>query len=307
MRTIKRTLYHLAWIIRGMHVFALVGQSGTGKSFRAQLIAQKYGIELIIDDGLLIHDQKIIGGKSAKHEPGVISSIKIALFHDRDHLSEVLRILERGKFKRILIIGTSVRMVERIAERLMVPVPSKIVRIEDIANQDEIEAALSTRKDEGKHIIPVPAIEVKRDYPHIVIDSIKIFLKNGLRRSKKGTVFEKTVVNPGLNARGTISISEAALSQMVLHCVNEFEPKYHVEKLVFELQGQRHDLEIILRVPIDVPVAGKLHELRDYVIRNVARFSGVFLGDVSITLARFEENGESEHDETRSVEETTRR
>ena len=35
-------------------VYALVGRSGTGKSFRAQLVADKYHIPLIVDDGLLI-------------------------------------------------------------------------------------------------------------------------------------------------------------------------------------------------------------------------------------------------------------
>ena len=41
-------------------VYALVGESGTGKSFKAKLLAQKYGIEAIIDDGLLIQDDKIL-------------------------------------------------------------------------------------------------------------------------------------------------------------------------------------------------------------------------------------------------------
>lgn len=49
-------------------VYALVGESGTGKSFKAKLLAQKYGIEAIIDDGLLIQDDKILGGRSAKTE-----------------------------------------------------------------------------------------------------------------------------------------------------------------------------------------------------------------------------------------------
>ena len=40
-------------------VFALVGESGTGKSFRAKLLAEKYGITAIIDDGLLIQNDKI--------------------------------------------------------------------------------------------------------------------------------------------------------------------------------------------------------------------------------------------------------
>ena len=49
-------------------VFALVGESGTGKSFRAKLLAEKYGITAIIDDGLLIQNDKILGGHSAKRE-----------------------------------------------------------------------------------------------------------------------------------------------------------------------------------------------------------------------------------------------
>ena len=53
---------------RSITVFALVGESGTGKSFRAKLLAEKYGIEAMIDDGLLIKDDKILAGKSAKHE-----------------------------------------------------------------------------------------------------------------------------------------------------------------------------------------------------------------------------------------------
>ena len=49
-------------------VYALVGESGTGKSFRSRLLAEKYGINAIIDDGLLIQDEKIIAGHSAKRE-----------------------------------------------------------------------------------------------------------------------------------------------------------------------------------------------------------------------------------------------
>ena len=51
--------------LKGIQVYALVGESGTGKSFRAKLVAQKYRIDLIIDDGLVIKDDKIIAGYSA--------------------------------------------------------------------------------------------------------------------------------------------------------------------------------------------------------------------------------------------------
>ena len=37
-----------------MEVYAFVGSSGTGKSYRAQMVARKYNIRYIIDDGILI-------------------------------------------------------------------------------------------------------------------------------------------------------------------------------------------------------------------------------------------------------------
>ena len=52
----------------GLTVMALVGESGTGKSFKSKLLAQKYNIDAIIDDGLLIQNDKILGGRSAKTE-----------------------------------------------------------------------------------------------------------------------------------------------------------------------------------------------------------------------------------------------
>ena len=52
--------------LRGITVYALVGKSGTGKSFRARLLAEKLDVTYIIDDGLLIHKENIVAGRSAK-------------------------------------------------------------------------------------------------------------------------------------------------------------------------------------------------------------------------------------------------
>ena len=41
-----------------MEVVAFVGSSGTGKSHRALVVAHENKIECIIDDGILIHDNK---------------------------------------------------------------------------------------------------------------------------------------------------------------------------------------------------------------------------------------------------------
>ncbi len=41
-------------------VYAFVGPSGTGKSYRAQMVASEHDIHFIIDDGLLIKDNEVV-------------------------------------------------------------------------------------------------------------------------------------------------------------------------------------------------------------------------------------------------------
>ena len=66
--------------MNNIKVYAFVGPSGTGKSYRAQLVASENEINYIIDDGLLIKDNAVIAGSSAKKAPTKIETGKHALF-----------------------------------------------------------------------------------------------------------------------------------------------------------------------------------------------------------------------------------
>ncbi len=286
MPRMKNLFAHLVWLFKGVQVFALVGKSGTGKSFRAQLVAQKYGIDLIIDDGLLIRDQKILAGRSAKKQKGILAAIGTALFAEAGHALEVREALNRQTFRRILIIGISEKMVRKIARRLQLPHPSKIVKIEDVATQEEIAAAMRSRSVEGKHIIPVPALEVRRSYPQIFLDSVKIFFKRRFQPIRKGDIFEKTVVRPEYSRKGRITISETALTQMVMHCVQEFDENLSIDKVIVTRDSGEFGLEVVLNVPYGRQVAAPLHELQEYISRNIENFTGLILHGVNITIGR---------------------
>lgn len=279
-------------LFTGITVFALVGASGTGKSFRAKLLAQKYDIGAIIDDGLLIQDDKILAGHSAKREKTFLAAVRAAVFDDKEHRDEIARALKKQNIRRLLILGTSEKMVRKIAARLQIPQPSKIIKIEDIATQDEIDFAIRSRRIEGKHVIPVPALEIKRSYPQIFYDSIRIKLFRKERPSGADMkVYEKSVVRPEFSKKGRVSISEAALTQMVMHCVSEFDPEIKIKKLTIKTDAHGYKLVITTDVPFGTELAGKIHNLQKYVIENIERYTGILIESVNIIVDKISRKG----------------
>lgn len=267
-------------------VFALVGPSGTGKSFRAKLLADKHGLEAIIDDGLLIQNDKILAGQSAKREKTYMGAVRVALFDDKGHRDQVAKVLQKMHIKKILILGTSEKMVQKIAMRLQLPAPSKIIKIEDIATKEEIEKAQRNRLIEGKHVIPVPALEIKHNYPKIFYDRVMIALKGGKKKTagETGKVYEKTVVRPEFSKKGRLEISEAAITQMVMHCVAEFDNQIRVKKLKIKTDARGYRLILTIDVPFGTQLTGKIHNLQKYIIDNVEKYTGILIEEVNIII-----------------------
>ena len=269
-------------------VYALVGESGTGKSFRSKLLAEKYGIDSIIDDGLLIQNDKILAGHSAKREKTYMGAVRVALFDDKEHRDEIARALKKAHIKKILILGTSEKMVLKIAMRLQLPQPQKIIRIEDIATREEIEKAIKSRQVEGKHVIPVPSIEIKRNYPQIFSNSIKVFFRKNKLFTKKdqndGKLFEKSIVQPEFSKKGRIEISEAALTQMVLHCVSECDEAVRVKKMTIKTDSRGYRIIILIDVPFGTQLTGKIHKMQQYIIDKIESYTGILIEEVSIVI-----------------------
>jgi hypothetical protein len=286
-------LYHnLVYRIKGIQVIALVGKSGTGKSFRAQLIARRYGAQLIVDDGLLIRDQKIVGGTSAKQASGAYTAIKTALFGDPRQAAAVRRQLARERFRRILLLGTSVRMVERIASRLELPTPSRIITIEEVSSSDEIARALRARRQEGKHIIPVPAVEVRRSHSQIFFNSIRIFFRKKLPIIGKADVFEKSVVRPVYTRHGRLAISEQGLAQMVHHCVDEFAPSVTTRRVTLLQAGPSYSIDVHLSVPYGTEIAQLVHDLQAYIVESIEGYTGIVMEKVNVIVESVPAPGE---------------
>ena len=116
-----------------MEVFAFIGPPGTGKSDRALVVAYENRCACIIDDGILIYHNRWVAGSSAKKEESKIAAVRRAIFQDAEQAADVKRAIHQIRPERILILGTSDRMVNRITRALDLPAPKRYIHIEEVA------------------------------------------------------------------------------------------------------------------------------------------------------------------------------
>jgi len=228
-----------------MQVISLVGSSGTGKSYKALVVAKENNIDYVIDDGLLIRGNKIIAGTSAKKENTKIAAVRRALFMDPAHREEVVKAIRAHKPDRMLILGTSDEMVDKITRVLGLNPPQKRLYIEEIASKEEIELARHQRRSKGKHVIPVPTLEVKKDFSGYFLDTLRIFTR---KRDDTVIVDEKTVVRPTYSYLGKYTIYGRAINQIARAAAKRIE----VIKRIYNTEVSIHPNGIVINTDVAV-------------------------------------------------------
>ena len=264
-----------------MRVVGIIGPSGTGKSHRSVWVARERGIDYIIDDGLLIKGNQIIAGTSAKKEKTKIGSIKCALFTNDDHANDVKRAVRENNPEAILILGTSDGMVEAIAKRLEFPEVSEKIYINEVATEFEIKQALSTRREQGKHVIPVPTFEIKKDFSGYFLDPLQIF-----RRKGKGSfqlVGEKSVVRPTFSYLGNYTISDYTIYQIVEYVATNIEGVNKVSRFRAENHPEGIYIEMDLVLVYGYCIRLLLREVQRKVIDEVERLTALNIKRLNIT------------------------
>ena len=207
-----------------MKVYGFVGPSGTGKSYRAQMVASEKGINFIIDDGLLIKDNQVIAGVSAKKAPTKIETVKHALFYQDEEKEPIINAIKKYKPSKILILGTSDGMVQKIAANLGLPEVSDITYINEVATEEEMQTARHVRVTQGKHVIPVPTFELKKDFSGYLLDPLQIFKSKGA--GKKPYISEKTIIRPTFSYLGNFTISDTVFRQIMEYLADKM-PAIH--------------------------------------------------------------------------------
>lgn len=261
-----------------MKVYAFVGPSGTGKSHHAQRVALDNGIDYIIDDAILIHKNKVVAGKSAKTEPTKIGSVKSAIFNDVAKCELMIRAIKSSKPDKILILGTSDGMVEKIAENLKLPKISKTIYIEEVATPDEMAEAKRMRLVEGKHVVPVPTFEIKEQFSGYFMDPLKIFEK----KDKK--YHEKSIIRPTFSYLGNFYISDKVIKDVITYCSKDIKGvtkliRVNIEKFI---DGINIYLDINVEYGHSIPKVSKM--LQEVVTKEVVYATGINIFCINVRV-----------------------
>ena len=263
-------------------VYAFVGPSGTGKSYRAQMVAGEKDTHFIIDDGLLIKDNQVIAGNSAKKAPTKIETVKKALFYEEEEKKEIIKALKKYKPDSILILGTSDGMVQKIATNLGLPEVSEITYIEEVATQEEMETARKIRVTEGKHVIPVPTFEIKKDFSGYLLDPLQIFKTKGL--GNQPYISEKSIIRPTFSYMGNFTISDTVFRQILEYLAEKTPGIYKVQKIRVQNFGEGVRLYMEVTIVYGFNVIDDIKSFKEHVKKEIEKLTAMNVEDCEIVV-----------------------
>lgn len=269
-----------------MKCIGFIGPSGTGKSHHALVVAHDYNVDCIIDDGLLIYHNKIVVGHSAKEENNRMQAVRRAIFFYPDHAASVRQALAKIAPDQLLILGTSKHMIHRICEALHLPEANQFIHIEDVSSAAEIAKAREIRNKEGKHIIPVPTMELKSHFHGYLLDPIRALLR-GKGGKKEGDV-EQSVVRPVFSYYGKLVFSDDVLFAIVRHCLSQIKGIARVNrvKVAKNYETDHNGLAIILTITVYYGESLKqlMRTIKDQVQHDIEYMTGMSVDVMKITV-----------------------
>ena len=251
-----------------MDVIAFVGPSGTGKSHHALVVAHACQVDCLIDDGILIYQNRIIAGRSAKEEANRLKAVRCAVFTDEKQAMEVKEALARLAPKRLLILGTSEHMAKKITAALELPDPVKYIHIEDISTPEEINKARDLRIREGKHVIPVPTMELRPHFKGYVLDPLRSFFRK--KNGQKGTDrYERSVVRPVFSYYGKLTFTAEVLQRLVKYGIKKVSGIAAVNRVKVDNKGHEGDNVLNISLVVTIFYGENIKKVMSHVKRQI--------------------------------------
>ena len=272
---------------------------GTGKSYRAQKIAYDNNIETIIDDGLLIKGSRVIEGVSAKTAKTKVQTVKAALFSTEKEQERIRNSIKKERVKSILILGTYDEMVKRT------------IYIQDVSTKEEMEEAVRIRRTEGKHIVPVPTFEIKKDFSGILLDPFRI-LSRGRKKNKKNKKenagVERSVIRPAFSYFGKYTIKDKVFKDIIRLVCDRIKGITEISTIRIDKAQNSNDIEISMNMEIayGYNISEMAEEMKIQAKKELEYMTSVNISMVNVKIVKIEVDEEKLQEKALRYEKTVK-
>lgn len=182
-------------------------------------------------------------------------------------------------------------MVNRITHALELPAPKRYIHIEEVARPEEIRKASEARHKEGKHVIPVPTMELKPHFKGYLLDSLKFlrYRKKG-KMGKKLAAAEKSVVRPVFSYYGKLVFADEVFRQLVSWALQPLADNVAVHD-VSGVKSEKQANGLILKLSLQIKGArtpdqmkAMVSEIRNYIQTEIEYTTGMSVETIKIKL-----------------------
>ena len=230
--------------------------------------------------GLLIKDNEVVAGESAKKAPTKVATVKHALFYEDDEKEAIIKALKKYKPESILILGTSDGMVKKIAENLGLPEIIETTYINDVATEQEMETARRIRVTEGKHVIPVPTFQIKKDFSGYLLDPLQIFKSKG--KGQKPYISEKSIIRPTFSYMGNFTISDLVFRQILEYLAVNTKAIHKILKARVDNYGEGVRLYIEVTIVYGYNVVDGLKNFKEKAKKEIEKLTAMNVVELEV-------------------------
>ena len=86
---------------------------------------------------------------------------------------------------------------------------------------------------------------------------------------------------PEFSKQEETSISEAAITQMINHCLNEYADTMKVNKVTYVYSNEGYDLDIYIRTPENISGL-EIAEFEEFIADSLEKYGGILIHKVNL-------------------------
>ena len=155
-----------------------------------------------------------------------------------------------------------------------------------------METARRIRVTEGKHVIPVPTFEIKKDFSGYLLDPLQIFKSKG--KGEKPYISEKSIIRPTFSYMGKFTISDTVFRQILEYLASKTPEIYKVLKTRVENYGEGVKLYMEVTIVYGFNVLEGIKSFKEKSRKEIEKLTAMNVVELDVVAKNIYVEGEEE-------------